>query len=192
MLFEPTARSSVADFTRTKHYLILDILDNVKSRLVYWKYDDSTTTNSSSQDSASGAAVGGVERKGKWVYIAGEEEAVVRGVSITALDDDKSDYYWLTISSFLQVHLHTYIYLHLPCYNTNNIFLHMYRIYDVYTCLYMQPSTLSLVNSITTIKGVQTAEPIKQLPSQFNATDLVETQVLYTIMSIFTYICMHI
>ena len=115
VLFEPTARSSLADFTRTKHYLILDILDNVKSRLVYWKYDDATSTISSSQDSGGGstifAAVGGVERKGKWVYIAGEDDAVVRGVSVTALDDDKSDYYWLTTSSFLQVHILIYLYL---------------------------------------------------------------------------------
>ena len=122
VLFEPTARSSLADFTRTKHYLILDILDNVKSRLVYWKYDDSTTSISSSHDSGTGTGTAGSGGnggmgKGKWVYVAGEEEAVVRGISITALDDDKSDYYWLTTSSFLQVYMYTYLYL--QCYNMN-------------------------------------------------------------------------
>ena len=112
VLFEPTARSSLENFTRTKHYLILNILDNVKSRLVYWKYEESTTaaSNVGSGTVTDSGGVCGFEKKGKWVYIAGEEEAVVRGVSITALDDDKSDYYWLTTSSFLQVHIYTEVY----------------------------------------------------------------------------------
>jgi prolyl oligopeptidase len=38
VLFEPTPTSSLADFGLTKNHVIVNILDNVKSRLVEWKY----------------------------------------------------------------------------------------------------------------------------------------------------------
>jgi prolyl oligopeptidase len=38
VLFEPTPTSSLADFELTENYIIVNILDNVKSRLVEWKY----------------------------------------------------------------------------------------------------------------------------------------------------------
>jgi prolyl oligopeptidase len=38
VLFAPTPTSSLADFELTENYVIVNILDNVKSRLVEWKY----------------------------------------------------------------------------------------------------------------------------------------------------------
>jgi prolyl oligopeptidase len=38
VLFEPTPTSSLADYELTENHVIINILDNVKSRLVEWKY----------------------------------------------------------------------------------------------------------------------------------------------------------
>lgn len=82
VLFEPPAdgRVSLSDTAVTKNYLILETLDNVKSRLHFWKY-------------AVGAG---------WSCCGAEAEAVTRGLSVSAVDSDSCDDYWLTVNSFLR------------------------------------------------------------------------------------------
>ena len=43
MLFEPTATTSLEDFTGLKDFLILSILDDVLPRRDVWRYDGSWT-----------------------------------------------------------------------------------------------------------------------------------------------------
>lgn len=80
-LFEPSAdgRISLSDTVTTKNYLILETLDNVKSKLQFWKFD----------------------RNSGWQFRGSEENAVTRGTHVTAVDSDTSNSYWLTVSSFL-------------------------------------------------------------------------------------------
>jgi len=82
VLFEPPAdgRVSLSDSAVTKNYLILETLDNVKSRLHFWKY-------------ARGAG---------WSHCGAEKEAVTRGLSVSAVDPQSCDHYWLTVNSFLR------------------------------------------------------------------------------------------
>ena len=58
---------------------MLELLDNVKSRLQFWAFSG-----------------------GQWTLAGEEERATVRGLSMAALDSDKSDEYWLTTNSYLQ------------------------------------------------------------------------------------------
>lgn len=56
VLFEPSAAASLETFTSTKSYLVLEILDTVKSKYAFWRYV--------TEDGAEGA--------GRWVF-CGEE-----------------------------------------------------------------------------------------------------------------------
>ena len=38
MLFTPSARISLSSYTKTKNILVLNTLENVKSRLHFWTY----------------------------------------------------------------------------------------------------------------------------------------------------------
>lgn len=82
VLFTPSARVSLDSYHRTKNYLIIHTLDNVKSRLYFCKYNG--------EDS-------------KWAMKHGyEDEAIIRGASISSVDSDNNDFYWLTTSSFIK------------------------------------------------------------------------------------------
>ena len=77
LLFEPTERKSLADWTLTKNYLILNELDNVKNRLYELQNKD-----------------------GKWK----RREVVLPGlgtVAASAIDVDLSDDYFLTLTDYL-------------------------------------------------------------------------------------------
>ena len=77
LLFEPTERKSLADWTLTKNYLILNELDNVKNRLYELQNKD-----------------------GKWK----RREVVLPGlgtVAASAIDVDQSDDYFLTLTDYL-------------------------------------------------------------------------------------------
>ena len=77
LLFEPTERKSLADWTLTKNYLILNELDNVKNRLYELQNKD-----------------------GKWK----RREVVLPGlgtVAASAIDADQSDEYFLTLTDYL-------------------------------------------------------------------------------------------
>ena len=92
-LFAPPAddRVSLSDFVVTKNYVIVEALDNVRSRLSFWKMDGIT-----------------------WVSRGGESEGVTRGLSMSALDARNSDEYWVTVSSFVKVCVVCFLVLLLP------------------------------------------------------------------------------
>jgi prolyl oligopeptidase len=77
ILFEPTDRTSLDGFSSTKNYLIINILDNVRNRLIRIQ-----------------------KRAGKW-----ESEALktpgLGTVSAWGLDSETSDAYWMSITDFL-------------------------------------------------------------------------------------------
>ena len=78
VIFEPAERVALQDFTITRDVIVLDILDNVKSRVV---------------------EVRRVE--GKW---AAHEVPVpaASAIEVAALDRDDSNDYWLTVTSFTE------------------------------------------------------------------------------------------
>ena len=77
VLFEPTERKSLAGWTLTKNFLILNELDNVKNRLYELKF-----------------------KNGKW-----ERRTIVLPglgtVGVSAIDADESDDYFLTLTDYL-------------------------------------------------------------------------------------------
>ena len=79
VLYAPTPRVSLESYTATKNYIILEYLDNVKSRLHFWRFSE-----------------------GKWQDEGMEKEASIRGCSVSAVDSDETDEYWFTTSSFTQ------------------------------------------------------------------------------------------
>eukprot|EP01036_Dinobryon_divergens_P031474 gene31474-40875_t len=122
-LFAPTETCSMETYTVTKDFIILQLLDCVKNRYVFWNYDVATAT---------------------WVFTGQEPEAVIGGGYVSAVDENESNLYWLTTSSFIQ------------------------------------PSTLSLGDASLGPSGVAAARPLKSLPPQFDASDLVEKQFFAT------------
>jgi prolyl oligopeptidase len=76
-LFQPGERKSLAQVVDTKNYLVLNELENVKSRLYVLQFKD-----------------------GKWSRTPMETPAI-GSVSISAIDPHESDDYFLTVSDFL-------------------------------------------------------------------------------------------
>lgn len=77
VLFEPRDGVSLDASVRTRNLLLLSTLDHVKSRIVFWRYED-----------------------GKWVPAGSEDKPMIRGASLRAVDDDESDNMFLTTASF--------------------------------------------------------------------------------------------
>jgi prolyl oligopeptidase len=77
-LFEPTAKRSMESHIKTKDLIIVETLDNVKSRLMFWEYAG-----------------------GKWLFKGEEPDAVIRGTTLSAVDSLTSNLVWLTTSSFI-------------------------------------------------------------------------------------------
>ena len=81
ILFEPTERTAEDSYTSTKNYLILSIMDNVKSKLQFFK----------------------VGEDGNSLTLAGEDkEAVIRSANVSPLDYIENDQFWFTTSGFTQ------------------------------------------------------------------------------------------
>lgn len=81
ILFEPTEKTSEDSYTLTKNYLILSIMDNVKSKLQFFK----------------------IGENGNSLTLVGEDkEAVIRSASASPLDRLESDQFWFTTSGFTQ------------------------------------------------------------------------------------------
>ena len=78
ILFAPGERQSLQSFTATRGHLVLDILDNVKGRVVEMS-----------------------RQGGKWVS-RNVEVPEAASVGVTAVDRNESDDYWLTVTSFLE------------------------------------------------------------------------------------------
>ena len=77
-IFEPAERVALQSFAVTRNMIVLDVLDNVKSRIVEVR-----------------------RSQGQWVA---SEVAVppASAIGISAMDRDDSDYYWMTVTSFTE------------------------------------------------------------------------------------------
>lgn len=81
VLFSPTPTSSLGDFTNTLNYLILEILENVKEKVAFYKFDKDSST---------------------WADLGMEADGAIRGSSIADYDSYESDLFWFTTNSFTQ------------------------------------------------------------------------------------------
>ena len=77
MLFEPAARKSLAATTATRHYLVVNELENVRNKLFLWR-----------------------RQNGQWNRRPIETPAF-GSIGITGIDPDESDDYFLTVTDFL-------------------------------------------------------------------------------------------
>lgn len=77
VLFEPSDTTSLTGTTSTRHFLLVQALDNVKSRLTEWKFEH-----------------------GKW-HARNVSLPTMGAVSLSALDEEKSDDYLLSYSDYL-------------------------------------------------------------------------------------------
>jgi len=78
VLFAPDAHTSLASYSWTRHHLILDVLDDVKSRLEVL-----------------------TPETGGWKHAPMEGAPALSTVSVVDTDPDHSDEYWLSITGFL-------------------------------------------------------------------------------------------
>ena len=78
VLFEPTERTSLAGFSPTRHHILLDVLDNVRSRLYVLSRND-----------------------GAWRREPLPGVPDIGDSSASAVDDVDSDDYWLSTNGFL-------------------------------------------------------------------------------------------
>ena len=78
VLFKPDAHTSLASYTWTRHHLILDVLDDVKSQLSVLTPGDGT-----------------------WKREAMEGAPSLSTIQVVDADPDVSDEYWLSVSGFL-------------------------------------------------------------------------------------------
>jgi prolyl oligopeptidase len=78
VIFEPKPRVALQAFTNTRSHLVLDILDNVKGRVVEMSRKD-----------------------GRWVG-RNVPIAEASSVGVQAVEPNESDDYWLTVTSFLE------------------------------------------------------------------------------------------
>jgi prolyl oligopeptidase len=78
VVFEPSERVSLNAFDATRRFLLLDILDNVKSRIVEARFSD-----------------------GKWRQRSVAVPAAA-SIGVAALDRDDSDDYWMSVTSFIE------------------------------------------------------------------------------------------
>ena len=83
VLFKPDAHTALSSYAWTRHHLIVDVLDDVKSRLeVLTPPGNSTTT-------------------GDWKREAMPGAPAMSTVEVVDTDPDHSDEYWLTVTGFL-------------------------------------------------------------------------------------------
>ncbi|MDE2307411.1 MAG: S9 family peptidase [Xanthomonadaceae bacterium] len=83
VLFKPDAHTSLASYDWTRHHLILDVLDDVKSRLELLT------------PPAGGATAG------TWTRTAMSGAPAMSTISVVDTDPDHSDEYWLDVTGFL-------------------------------------------------------------------------------------------
>ena len=92
-LFEPTATCSLEGTSETFSYLILQILDNVRSELRFWKYD---------------AALG------RWSLTQSFRGDGFASISASGVKADSSDDIWMTSSSYIQPTTYSLASAHAP------------------------------------------------------------------------------
>ena len=78
VLFEPTERTSLASFSPTRNHVLVNILDNVRNRVVVHTHKD-----------------------GKWTNAELPGAPKLSTVGVSAVDPDESDDYFMTVSDYL-------------------------------------------------------------------------------------------
>jgi prolyl oligopeptidase len=79
VLFEPTERSSLASFSPTKDYILLNVLEDVKNRVLVLK----------------------PEGNGRWSSGPLEGAPQIGTLTVSAVDPDESNAYWLSSSDYV-------------------------------------------------------------------------------------------
>ena len=81
LIFEPTDTTAYEDYTVTKNYFILSTMDNVKTKLTFYKLEnDGTVLN----------------------FVGGDDEAKILNVSTSAINSYDNDYIWIHTSGYIQ------------------------------------------------------------------------------------------
>lgn len=80
VLFQPNDTISLDSTTKLQTYVILTVLDDIKTRLVFWEYCADSNN---------------------WVLRGQEPNALIRGTSLWAYDSEHSNKFWISVSSFL-------------------------------------------------------------------------------------------
>jgi prolyl oligopeptidase len=80
ILFQPTDRTAYEYFTCTKNYLVLSTMDNVKSKLQFYKLENAGTS---------------------LTLVGADPEAKIRSCSVRPMDSNDSDEFWFTTSDYL-------------------------------------------------------------------------------------------
>src|SRR3546814_970412 len=83
VLFQPDARTSLDSYSWTRHHLILNLMDDVKSRL-----EVLTPPQMSTPD-------------GEWKRTAMPGAPAMSTINVVDTDPDHHDEYWLDVTSFL-------------------------------------------------------------------------------------------
>lgn len=140
--------------------MVLTLLDNVRSKIAIWKYNNQTSRQQQQQ---------------RWTLIGSESEAVVRGVAASAVDVHTSNAIWLTVSSFLQAS--TLLLVDLDDASTGAV--------DVLSAASSELSRARTQNAsmaaLSANSHSRLSEPekykyiMKRLPDQFSAVNFVET-----------------
>lgn len=79
ILFEPTEKTAFETYSVTKNYIIVNIMDNVKSKLLFFKIKDDS-----------------------FELVGGDNEAKAIACSASAIDPSESDLFWYTTSGYTQ------------------------------------------------------------------------------------------
>lgn len=107
LLFSPTSETSLDSYTCTKDYLLLTVLEDVKTKIVFWKFSE-TTSKWSLEDSEKGNRIEFICHC-SFLTCKSPTESQIRGVSISAVDRDDSNSIWLTKYSWIQVPLNFFL-----------------------------------------------------------------------------------
>jgi len=79
VLFEPNETTFYEGYSATANYIILSVIESVKSRLLFFQYDEISK---------------------KIVQIGGDATAAIRTTGFSALDPESSDLFWFTTSTY--------------------------------------------------------------------------------------------
>mmetsp|Transcript_15299 Transcript_15299/g.20101 ORF Transcript_15299/g.20101 Transcript_15299/m.20101 type:complete len:762 (-) Transcript_15299:986-3271(-) len=82
VLFEPSDERSLTGNAQTKNCIVLEVLDNVLSKIFVWSYDHETQSFTFEDE------------------LQGDEEASIESVSVSAIDRDEGDNLWMYSSSY--------------------------------------------------------------------------------------------
>ena len=81
LIFEPTDTTAYEDYTLTKNYFILSTMDDVKTKLTFYKIDENGSTLK---------------------FVGGDKEAKILNVGASAVDSHDNDLIWLYTSGYTE------------------------------------------------------------------------------------------